>query len=167
MKKLLCLFTFIAILLSGCGFHLQNNAEIPKQFQTMTFHSYDPYGPLSREIKKRLTINKVKFVTPDDQHSYPSLHIINNSLTRNTISLYQDGKSAEYQLILTVDAQVIIAGDDVYPITIKIFRTFFDNPETALAKNTEQNLIEQEMYSESATQLIRKLRSINIIDHKN
>jgi len=62
---------------------------------------------------------------------------------------------------------VIIAGDDVYPITIKIFRTFFDNPETALAKNTEQNLIEQEMYRESATQLIRKLRSINIIDHKN
>ncbi|WP_392561684.1 LPS assembly lipoprotein LptE [Orbus sturtevantii] len=167
MKKLLLLFTFIAILLSGCGFHLQDNEEIPKQFQTMAFYSGDPYGPLSREIKKILIKNKVKFVDSDKKDNYPSLHIENSSITRSTISLYQDGKSAEYQLILTLNAKVVIAGDDIYPITIKIFRTFFDNPETALAKSTEQNLIEQEMYGQSARQLIRKLRSINIIEHKN
>ncbi|WP_392564550.1 LPS assembly lipoprotein LptE [Orbus wheelerorum] len=167
MKKLLCLFTFVAMLLSGCGFHLQDNEEIPKQFKTMTFYSGDPYGSLSREVKKVFINNKVKFVTSDDKHNYPSLHMMDSSMTRSTISLYQDGKSAEYQLILTLNAQVIIAGDDIYPITIKIFRTFFDNPETALAKSTEQNLIEQEMYGQAARQLIRKLRSINVIEHKN
>ncbi|GAA5104814.1 LPS assembly lipoprotein LptE [Orbus sasakiae] len=167
MKKLLCLFALMSVLLSGCGFHLQNDTEIPKQFQTMTLYSYDPYGQLSREIKKVLSNNKVHVVESDIDRNYPSLHVLDSRISKDTISIYQDGKSAEYQLILTVNAQVIIAGNDIYPITIKVFRTFFDNPATALAKSTEQNLIEREMYAESAKQLIGKLKSINAVDKKS
>lgn len=166
MKKLLCLFVATSILLTGCGFHLQNNTEIPKQFQIMTFNSYDPYGQLSREIKKILSDNKVKLSESNEGHNYPSLNILDSNLTKDTISVYQDGKSAEYQLVLTVNAQVIVAGDDIYPETVKVFRTFFDNPATALAKSTEQNLIEREMYTQAATQLIGKLKSINAVDKK-
>lgn len=166
MKKLLSLCVFITVLLSGCGFHLQNSTEIPKQFQTMTFYSHDPYGQLSREIKSVLRENNVKLLNSDEQHNYPSLQIIDNNITKDTISIYPDGKSAEYQLILIVNAQVIVAGDDIYPLTVKVFRTFFDNPESALAKSTEQNLIEQEMYNQAAKQLIGKLKSINVLDTK-
>lgn len=164
MKKLLSLCLLLSVLLSGCGFHLQNSTEIPKQFQTMTFSSPDPYGKLSREVKSILRENNVTLLNDNTQYSAPSLQIMNSDLTRHTISIYPDGKSAEYQLILIVNAQVIIAGNDIYPLTVKVFRTFFDNPASALAKSTEQNLIEQEMYNQAAKQLIGKLKSINVLE---
>lgn len=166
MKKLLCLCVLFSVILSGCGFHLQNSTEIPKQFQTMTYYSNDPYGQLSREIKNVLRENKVKLLNSDEQRQHPSMQILDSGITKDTISIYPDGKSAEYQLILIVNAQVIIAGDDIYPLTVKVFRTFFDNPASALAKSTEQNLIEQEMYNQAAKQLIGKLKSINVLDKK-
>lgn len=167
MKKLLCLLSFTLVILTGCGWHLQHETEVPPQFQTMIFNSYDPYGLLSREIKTILNDKKVKLVSPDAAKQHPSLNIINSKLTKGTISIYQDGKSAEYQLILAVNAQVVIAGSDIYPLTVKVFRTFFDNPATALAKSTEQNLIEEEMYNQAAKQLIAKLKSVSVADQKN
>lgn len=167
MKKLFSLVTLTTILLTGCGFHLQHETEIPKQFETMTFYSENPYSELSRTVKDLLNKNKVLLVQEDSAHQYPSLRIINSNIGKETISIYQNGKSAEYQLILTVNAQVIMAGRDIYPITTKVFRTFFDNPATALAKTTEQKLIEREMYTQAAKQLISKLKSINTIENKH
>lgn len=167
MKKLFSLVTLTMILLTGCGFHLQHETEIPKQFETMTFYNENPYSELSRTVKDLLNKNKVLLVQEDSAHQYPSLRIINSNIGKETISIYQNGKSAEYQLILTVNAQVIMAGRDIYPITTKVFRTFFDNPATALAKTTEQKLIEREMYTQAAKQLISKLKSINTIENKH
>lgn len=167
MKKLFSLVTLTMILLTGCGFHLQHETEIPKQFETMTFYSENPYSELSRTVKDLLNKNKVLLVQEDSAHQYPSLRIINSNIGKETISIYQNGKSAEYQLILTVNAQVIMAGRDIYPITTKVFRTFFNNPATALAKTTEQKLIEREMYTQAAKQLISKLKSINTIENKH
>lgn len=162
MNKLRYLFPlFVLMLLSGCGFHLQNKANIPSQFKTMELQSSDPYGRLSRSITTQLIQNDIQLVQNGEDSKYPSLRILGNTLNQDTISIYPDGKSAEYQLTLTVESQVVIAGKDIYPITVKVFRTFFDNPATALAKSTEQTLIENEMYQQAATQLINKLRTVN------
>lgn len=155
-----------AITLSGCGFHLQHTAEIPAQFKTLSVESGDPYGELTREVRSVLIANNVKIIDNSMDTKTPSLRLMSNELTRNTISIYQDGKAAEYQLILTVDAQVVIAGQDIYPITVKIFRTFFDNPATALAKDTEQTLIKKEMYQQAALQIVRKLKSVDVAEQK-
>ncbi|MDF7671375.1 LPS assembly lipoprotein LptE [Orbaceae bacterium ESL0721] len=162
MKKYitLALLLPLLILLNGCGFHLQNEAEVPAQFKTMTFISHDPYGQLSRNIKEILGDNKVNLVDSSSSE-YPSLRIISNRLDRDTISIYQDGKAAEYQLVLSVEAQVVIKGKEIYPISVHIFRTFFDNPATALAKTAEQSLIEEEMYTQAAKQIIGKLKSVH------
>lgn len=163
MKNFLALLMFAAISLTGCGFHLQYEAEVPPQFKTMSYISYDPYGRLSREIKELLRDNKVTLTTGDTSAKHPILKIVGEKLDRNTISIYQDGKAAEYQLVLTVSAQVVIANQEIYPVNARIFRTFFDNPSAALAKTAEQNLIEDEMYKQAAKQIIRKLKSVNAV----
>lgn len=163
MKKYLALLMLLAISLTGCGFHLQHEAEVPTEFKTMSYASNDPYGRLSRNIKELLSDNKVTLANNDTSNKYPTLKIIRESLNRNTISIYQDGKAAEYQLVLTVQALMTIADQQNYPINVRVFRTFFDNPSAALAKTVEQNLIEDEMYKQAAKQIIGKLKSINTV----
>lgn len=161
MKKYLALLMLLAISLTGCGFHLQYETEVPARFKTLSYVSGDPYGRLSRNIKELLRDNKVTLANINDPANYPSLRIVGDSLSKSTISIYQDGKAAEYQLVLTIQAQVVIAGEQIYPINVRVFRTFFDNPAAALAKTVEQNLIEDEMYKQAAKQIIRKLKSVD------
>lgn len=147
-------------LLTGCGFHLKGETEVQTEFKKMFFSSYDPYGLLSRYIHELLSRYHVKLVTKSEGKNYPSLEITSSSLNKSVISIYQDGKSAENQLVLIVEAQVVIAGKDIYPIRVRISRTFFDNPSVALAKTTEQELITQEMYEEAAQQVIAQLKTL-------
>ncbi|SCC22148.1 LPS assembly lipoprotein LptE [Gilliamella intestini] len=163
MKKYLALLMLLAISLTGCGFHLQHEAEVPARFKTISYISYDPYGRLSREIKEILHDNRVT-LTNNATEQVPSLRMLSENLSRNTISIYQDGKAAEYQLVLTVEAQVVIAGQQTYPINVRVFRTFFDNPSDALAKTVEQDIIENEMFKQAAKQVIRKLKSIDAVN---
>ncbi|OCG22120.1 MULTISPECIES: LPS assembly lipoprotein LptE [unclassified Gilliamella] len=165
MKKYLALIMLLTISsLTGCGFHLQHDTEVPERFKTMSYISYDPYGRLSRNIKELLHDNKVTLTDNNTAGPVPTLRMLSENLSHNTISIYQDGKAAEYQLVLTVEAQVVIADQHTYPISVRVFRTFFDNPSEALAKTVEQDLIENEMFKQAARQVIRKLKSIDTVN---
>ncbi|KLO02862.1 LPS biosynthesis protein, partial [Morganella morganii] len=51
----------------------------------------------------------------------------------------------------------IMPNGSVYPINVRVDRSFFDNPLEALAKDAEKDMIRQEMREQAAARLVRKL----------
>ncbi|MBS9433782.1 LPS assembly lipoprotein LptE [Photorhabdus hainanensis] len=159
--RILTLLLGLAVLVTaGCGFHLRGTTQVPPELKKLQLTSGDPYGPLARSVRQQLRLNNVT-ILEDGSADTPILKLIGSSENKDTVSVFQDGKAAERQLTLYVDAQVIMPDGSVYPLRSRVDRSFFDNPLEALAKDAENEIINQEMREQAARGLVRQLLTVH------
>lgn len=159
---------FAVAITAGCSSYLRSTTtQVPNEIKTITIKSYDPYGPLTRCVRAELLMNNIKIIDAANHNPLLSLHIIQSAESQVTTSLFQNGKTAEYQITLGVRAQVVTNGKYYYPIEVKVNSAFFNNPPIALAKDAEVNIIRQELCQQLAKQLVRKLLIVHTHESAN
>lgn len=148
-------------ILSGCGFKLRGDYLLPEELKTLYVSSQDPHGELTRIVKQHLTINDVTIVK-QSATNIPQLRILTDSLNRRTLSLFENGQVAEYELTYTVRYEVMFADNEKQRFQFDVSRDYQDNPDRALAKTRELTLLRKEMRIEAADKILRDLASIEL-----
>lgn len=170
MKLLLSLFSLrttivltLSLMISACGFHLRGNYLLPEELHEISLTSFDQYSDLTRNVQKQLRMNGISQVAPTTVT--PSLNLISESIGERTLSLYQNSRAAEKELTYTVRYSVLIPEHDIKTYTTTVNRNYLDNPLTALAKSVERDMIEDEMHTQAAEQILRQMARLKADDN--
>ena len=158
VKRLITMLTLVS-LLSACGFHLRGDYLLNDELQTLYVTSSDVHGELTRLVKQHLTHNQVK-VLKYKNSQVPELRIMSDTLDRRTLSVFQNGQVAEYELIYAVHYQLRFTDEEPQDFRFELNRDYQDDPSLALAKSRELSLLLSEMRVSAADKILRDMARI-------
>lgn len=147
-----------SMLLSSCGFHLRGDLPL-SHFPAMYIQS-ERHSELAALVSDRLSYNKVQ-VLASYQSQTPVLQLISDSLERRTLSLFPNGQVAEYELIYKVRYQVTMPDGEPQPYQFELYRDYQDDPNQALAKAKELELMLDELRQQAANRILRQLARLH------
>ncbi|OUR61259.1 hypothetical protein A9Q74_10110 [Colwellia sp. 39_35_sub15_T18] len=163
--KQICLVMMLSSLLTACGFQLRGDYLLNDELQTLYVSSSDVHGELTRLVKQHLTRNQVKILA-HKSITAPELRIMSDKLDRRTLSVFQNGQVAEYELIYAVHYQLRFSAKNGEPIEepqdfrFELNRDYQDDPSLALAKSRELSLLLSEMRKSAADRILRDMARI-------
>ncbi len=146
-----------SLLLTSCGFHLRGS--LPLERYPAIFVDAKKHSELASLLSEQLKSNEVKLLTELDPKA-PALMLQQDSLERRTLSLFPNGQVAEYELIYRVKYQLLLPGQDMKELQFELTRDYQDDPNLALAKAKELDLLLQELRNQAASRIIRQLNRI-------
>lgn len=143
----------VAFSLFGCGFHLRDNYQLPASMQNVAIEA-SAFSEFHSVLSQRFELAGAELVTPSDAGLI--IAIMDDQLTRRTLSLSQSGQVAEYELIYTVTYQLLQPDAPAREFQVEVYRDYQDDPNFALAKTREREVLVTEMRDEAARQLLRQ-----------
>lgn len=159
MARLSLVFALLSSLLLGsCGFHLRGDLPL-SHFPAMYIQS-ERHSELSALLGSRLEYNKVELLG-SYQQSAPMLQLLSDTLERRTLSLFPNGQVAEYELIYKVRYTLTMPDGEPQPYEFELFRDYQDDPNQALAKAKELELMLGELRQQAANRIMRQLSRLH------
>lgn len=165
MHRVLFLRYFLPFLLvltlSGCGFHLRGDINLPENRQVMYLQGVNQNGPFGAELASVLRGSGVKLVnTPIAAQTV--LQVTEPVDDRRVLSVSgTTGKVREYEILVSLNVSLKDnKGHVIIPNQVLSRTRDFTFDETGLlGKVTEEDVLRQEMRRELIQQILRLLRS--------
>ena len=149
----------LALLSSSCGFKLKGHYYLPDSLQTLYLTSTKKFSPLAKQVKLRLSQNKVNLL-PKFNPDNAELKILPEAFQRRTLSLFPTGQVAEYELIYQVKFEVRLPNKPTQHFAFELNREFQDDPNNALGKERERELILSELRVLASDRIMSQLNGI-------
>jgi len=143
-----------SFLLSSCGFQLRG--QLPLAKYPAIYLQGEQHSQLLAELSTQLRRNNVQ-IPQQGSADIPQIKLDRDSLQRRTLSLFPNGQVAEYELIYTVNYQLQLPDQEPIPYQIELYRDYQDDPNRALAKARELDLLLAELRGQAVGRIIRQL----------
>ncbi|AZN32214.1 LPS assembly lipoprotein LptE [Pseudoalteromonas sp. Xi13] len=157
LKNTLAL-VLMCFVLSGCGFHLKKASSLPDNLKTLTLKGDDEKSSLFLNLKKELKASNVELTT--SAKNVAQLYLRKESIERQTLSLFQNGQVAEYELAYGVSYVVKRPGEKAIEKRFELYRNYQDDPDHALAKAKELELLISEIRKQASSRIVRELSQL-------
>ncbi len=157
----LLLPVLLVMSMTGCGFTLRGSIELPVALQTMQLESPNPDSDIVREVRRMLRNNDVTLVEEATDATY-RLGIGSEQTSERVLSVNANARAGEYELTMSAAFQLRRGTELLGPETLSVARVYLADPENAVAKNEEAELIRTEMRRELAQQVLRRLQSLQL-----
>jgi len=157
LKNTLAL-VLMCFVLSSCGFHLKKASSLPDNLKTLTLKGDDEKSSLFLNLKKELKASNVE-LTPSAKN-VAQLYLRKESIERQTLSLFQNGQVAEYELAYGVSYVVKRPDEKAIEKRFELYRNYQDDPDHALAKAKELELLISEIRKQASSRIVRELSQL-------
>lgn len=145
-------------LLTGCGFQLRGN--LPLSHYNSIYIQSDAHSELAKLLSTQLVHNQVTLLT-QQQPDTTVLQLTEDSLERRTLSLFPNGQVAEYELIYKVRYTLTLPATEPQNYQFELYRDYQDDPNQALAKSRELDLLLTELRQHAANRILRQLARLH------
>ena len=164
MHRRLTRYTFIlgiTCLLSACGFHLRGTGDtgtnVPEAWKSMHLVTGNPNSEFSREVRTRFAANGVQWQERADANFIVVLNP--ERFSQRNLSLNSEARAAEFELTMSATFAVLDPdNNEVIPQTeATVIKQMENDPRNVVGKAEEVRLLQSEMRSELAQQILRRI----------
>ncbi len=153
----LYLITLLLAVLSACGFHLRGPSDIP--FKSVSIEGNTLV--ISRDLRQALETSNIAILqSPKDAEL--RLELVGEENEKRILSLAGTGTVNEYELYYRIHYRTKLAGQELWSdvYTIESRRDYTYSDATLLAKQTEEQKLNENMQEDVLNGLMRRLSSL-------
>jgi len=152
----------LALLLTGCGFQLRDNVELPAQMAKTQMVVGDEYSMLARRVRVMLEQNGVQFVGGNEASAI--LEIPVNNVVTDVLTIGDNARVREYRISHTVRFRLLDAqGQELVGWqNMRQAREVSFDEQRILAGSREQEYLEKELAETLSRLLISRLESVQV-----
>ena len=157
----LALVTSVLLLLSGCGFHLRGQVELPESLSSIYIEGGLPNSPMREILRQKLFSSGVNvFSQKSDAKAY--LIILKDETLRKEVSWNSAGQPNEYELNyhLTYKLENDQGKIFVAEQSLKQQSTYQHDPSQILVKEEEERRLKKKMVQAAVNQMLRRIGTL-------
>jgi len=154
------LLIYSVALLSGCGFHLRGDIDLPEEMSEVTLAGTHPNGELGVAVRNGFARLGGQ-VVDSGSGARSVLVITQDSYSRRVLSVDSIGQANEYELAYTLGFRLDDADGAIRVVqqSINLRRQYRFDPNLTLSKADEEARLVREMRQDAARQLLRRLKA--------
>ncbi|MGH8143498.1 MAG: LPS assembly lipoprotein LptE [Steroidobacteraceae bacterium] len=150
-----------ALLLSGCGFHLEGSYPLPRSLAVVHIDAVDTQSDFYFGLRKDLLAAGTHIDQSAQDKSVAVIHVLGDNIKDAILSVSTKNIPIEYELTYTVRFSVDAMGKQlIAPEERTQVRDYYYSESEQLAKQREQAVLTDAMAQELAAVVMRRLSSL-------
>lgn len=146
--------------LSGCGFHLEGHAPLPKALDSTYVETQDQQTDFAQGLRKALLTAGAR-VTDDSSRATAVVHVLQDSVTPRVLAVSPANLPREYEITYTVRFSVSSGGKDLLaPQEVSLSRDYSFDEHVLLAKDNEEAILRGALARDLVDVVMRRLRNL-------